>query len=196
MRRALIFMVLALLASVPVHAHKVVASVWADGDFIEGEVGLSNGTMAAAGTQVEVLGPGGEKLGETTTDGDGLFRFTPTRAVTHVFRADLGAGHVAEATLAVDELPIGLIRGAQARTGGSNDPNMAPVPETSAASQTPPALEAMIAAAVRREIKPLRKELSAYKEKNDLQNILGGLGYICGIFGLAFFVYARRGAKT
>jgi nickel transport protein len=72
---------------------------------------------------------------------------------------------------------------------------VAPVPETPAVSQSPPALEGMIAEAVRREIKPLRKELTAYKEKNDMQSILGGLGYICGIFGLAFFLYARRGAK-
>jgi nickel transport protein len=195
MRSALVFAIAALLASVPVHAHKVVASVWADGDSVEGEVGLSNGTMAPAGTPVEVLGPNGEKLGETTTDGDGLFRYTPTQAVTHVFRADLGAGHVAQATLAADELPIDLIRGARAGTAGSDDGAVAPVPETPAVSQSPPALEGMIAEAVRREIKPLRKELTAYKEKNDMQSILGGLGYICGIFGLAFFLYARRGAK-
>ena len=50
----------------------------------------------------------------------------------------------------------------------------------------------LIAEAVRAEIRPLRREIIAYKEKNDLQTILGGIGYIVGLFGLWFFLAARR----
>ena len=50
----------------------------------------------------------------------------------------------------------------------------------------------VIAEAVRDEIRPLRREIAAYKEKNDLQTILGGLGYILGLFGLGFYIAARR----
>ena len=53
----------------------------------------------------------------------------------------------------------------------------------------------MIAKAVQRQVRPLRKELTAYREKKNLQDILGGIGYICGIFGLAFFYYARRSRR-
>jgi len=193
MPNALLLALLTLFVMAPVHAHKVVASAWADGDAIEGEVGLSNGEMAAEGTRVEIFGPAGEKLGETVTDADGLFRFTPTQAIAHRFRADLGAGHVAEVSLTVDELPIGLQR--SAKTNESATASVAADVEAPAQLALPD-FEALIAAAVRREIKPLRKELAAYKEKNDLQNILGGLGYICGIFGLAFFIYARRHNNT
>jgi nickel transport protein len=45
---------------------------------------------------------------------------------------------------------------------------------------------------VRDEVRPLRREITAYKEKNDLQTVLGGIGYIVGLFGLAFFLMARR----
>jgi nickel transport protein len=50
----------------------------------------------------------------------------------------------------------------------------------------------VIAKAVRDEIRPLRRELIAYREKNDLQGILGGIGYIFGLFGLGFYIAARR----
>ncbi len=185
-------LVLSLVMNPPAVAHKVVTSVWADGDDIEGEIGFSSGDMAPQGTRVEVLGPDGGALGEVFTDADGLFRFTPTEAVAHTFRANLGAGHVAEAVLAADELPAGLSRNTVTQapeSAASNTESLAP--PTTVATKTE--LEALIAEALRRELKPLRKELAAYREKNDLQSILGGLGYICGIFGLAFFIYARRG---
>ena len=52
-----------------------------------------------------------------------------------------------------------------------------------------------IAEAVRNEVRPLRREIAAYKEKNDLQTILGGIGYIAGLFGVGFYVAARRRLK-
>lgn len=49
-----------------------------------------------------------------------------------------------------------------------------------------------IAEAVRDEMRPLRREIAAYREHNDFQTILGGIGYIVGLFGLGFYVAARR----
>ena len=184
----------ALVLAPSAHAHKVVTSAWADGESIEGEVGFSNGDVPPEGTLVEVLGPGGEKLGEVSTDADGLFRFQPTKAVAHTFRSNLGAGHLGEVTLGVDELPIRLVQGGAATKPGGV--------EVSAGKLGPAAgvpacddLEAMIAEAVQRQVRPLRKELRKSREKKNLQDILGGIGYICGIFGLAFFYYGRRAKR-
>ena len=55
---------------------------------------------------------------------------------------------------------------------------------------------AEIARIVRDEMRPLRREIAAYREKNDLQTILGGMGYILGLFGLGFYIAARRQLKT
>ena len=49
-----------------------------------------------------------------------------------------------------------------------------------------------IAQAVRDEMRPLRREIAAYREHNDFQTILGGIGYIVGLFGLGFYLAARR----
>jgi nickel transport protein len=53
-------------------------------------------------------------------------------------------------------------------------------------------LETAVAAAVQRELAPLKRQLAAREQEADLQALIGGIGYICGIFGVLFFVYARR----
>lgn len=176
-------LVLALLFSGSAQAHKVIASVYAEGDGVEGEIGFSNGDMAPVDTLVEVFDPAGAKIGEVRTDKDGLFRYKPSGRLALTFRADLGGGHVAETTMSVDELPGGA-GGAPAASG--TEASDVPSPPPSAI------LRAMIAEAVRDEVKPLRREIAAYKEKNDLQSILGGIGYIVGVFGIGFYLVARR----
>ncbi|MFW2586655.1 cobalt ABC transporter permease [Sagittula sp. SSi028] len=173
-------------APLPALAHKVIAGVFASGDVIEGELGFSNGTMAAD-TPVAVTTPDGRVLGETVTDADGFFTFRPTEATAHRFYADLGAGHVAEVIMPAEE--VAAILGQ-------------PVPVTPVQTASPlqtadaaPLTEAQtraVAEAVRAEIRPLRREIAAYKERNDLQTILGGIGYIFGLFGLGFYIAARR----
>lgn len=178
-----------LLAAAPARAHKVIASVYASGAKIEGEIGFSNGDMAGDAL-VEVFDDAGEKLGETRTDGEGFFVFAPTRPVAHVFRADLGAGHVAEARMAVEDLPPALRQAAPAGGGAA----AAAIAVTDALPAAPPseAERELIAEMLRQELRPLRREIAAYKEKNDLQTVLGGIGYIIGLFGLGFYLSAQR----
>ncbi|WP_135079649.1 cobalt ABC transporter permease [Terasakiella sp. SH-1] len=181
MPKFLPFLAFLLLCS-PVHAHKIVASAWTDGNDIEGEIGMSNGDMAKSGTLIKVLDLEGHQIGKTTVGKDGLFRFTPTKAVAHRFEANLGAGHVAFVIVGVDELPDSLKQPEKA------SPTQASTPPQLVSAD----LEKIIAKAVRDEIQPLRKEIAAYKEKNDLQTILGGIGYILGLTGIGFYMAARR----
>ena len=173
------------LAPVPALAHKVVASVFASGAMIEGEVGMSDGSMAVQ-AKVIVSTPEGRVLGETETDNDGMFKFTPAEPVEHVFRADLGAGHVATATMTAEE--VGAILGKAAAAPAPLAPSGVVAPQAAAPQPDTEAIAAML----RDELRPLRQELAAYKEKNDLQTVLGGIGYIIGLFGLGFYLAARR----
>ncbi|MFP4494722.1 MAG: hypothetical protein ACLFN3_02270 [Halochromatium sp.] len=190
----------ALLCAAPAaDAHKVIISAWPLANDIEGEVGFSNGQMAAPGTRIEVLGPDGESLGETEVGDDGLFRFTPSATVPHTLRADLGAGHVAETTLPVDELPASASASngtASAEPTARADDSTPREQDTSAAIAIErDALAALVAHAVQQEIRPLRRELIRLRETQRLHEIIGGLGYIAGLFGLLFFVYARHGRR-
>ncbi|MYM56606.1 cobalt ABC transporter permease [Thalassovita mangrovi] len=185
--KRLAFIVMLCAAPVPALAHKVIASVFPSGSAIEGEIGFSNGDMAVD-QEIIVTGPDGAELGRARTDGDGFFVYTPTVPVAHTFRANLGAGHVAEATMPAEE--VAAILGKSAPV-----PATAPAAEQQApASAAPLSAEtrAMIAEAVRDEIRPLRREIAAYREHNSLQTILGGIGYILGLFGLGFYLAARR----
>lgn len=187
MRKFLIAFALGCLISTPSLAHKVVASAWIDGNDIEGEVGLSNGEMAANGTPVKVFDLQGNVLGETKVTNEGLFRFTPTKPIAHHFSANLGAGHVANVIVNPDELPQGL---------KTNNPAPQMMQKPSQPSVSSDEIATLVAKAVRKEVQPLRKEIAQYKEKNDMQSILGGIGYILGLTGIIFYIAARRKEST
>jgi nickel transport protein len=185
MRRLALMLSLCALP-LPAAAHKVIASVFPSGAAIEGEVGLSNGEMAI-NQRVEIYGPDGALLGETVTDGDGFFLFTPETAVAHTFRANMGAGHVADVTMPAEEVAVILGVAAPAPVAAMPaDAAPAALAGLSVADRTE------IARIVRDEMRPLRREIAAYREKNDLQTVLGGIGYILGLFGLGFYLAARR----
>ncbi|WP_068086563.1 hypothetical protein [Polycladidibacter stylochi] len=212
MKPHILLTVIALVIScstTPALAHKVIASVFASGSDIEGEIGFSNGEMAKK-TLVEVFDEDGNKLGETRTDEEGFFVFTPKKAIPHVFSANLGSGHIAKVKLELADMPqVGSSNtdrsvspipelGSTAKvlptqtiaTNGSVNITMAELTEANAAllEETRNVMREMI----HREVKPLRREIAAYKEKNNLQTILGGIGYIVGLFGFWFYFSTRR----
>lgn len=181
-----------ILAAMPLAAtaHNVIASVFPAGRDIEGEIGFSNGSMADD-QRVEVFDAQGTRLGETVTDEDGFFLYTPTEPVTHVFRADLGAGHVAEMTMPAEEVAAIMGVAAPESDPAETAPD-APAEGAAPAASLTEEERAAIAEIVRSELRPLRQEIAAYRTRNDLQTILGGIGYIMGIFGLGFYLAARR----
>ncbi|SFS81661.1 nickel transport protein [Sulfitobacter marinus] len=186
-RFALLLMLCA--APIPALAHKVLLSVFPSGDVIEGEVGFSNGTMAVD-QLITVRGPDGTVLGETTTDSDGFFLFKPVLPVAHIFRGNLGAGHVAEVKMPAQEVAaiLGKPVSAADTAAGVGDAVVGTVTNAPLSAEE----RAAIAEAVRDEIRPLRREMVATREHQNLQSILGGIGYILGLFGLGFYLAARR----
>jgi nickel transport protein len=108
--------------------------------------------------------------------------------VAHRFFANLGAGHIADVTMPAEEVAAILGQAPLVTAAPSPAPGAAP----GAGAPDPGAQRALLAEVVRDEMRPLRREIAAYREKNDLQTILGGMGYIAGLFGLGFYLAARR----
>ncbi|PRY88270.1 cobalt ABC transporter permease [Donghicola tyrosinivorans] len=190
MIRAMLLILTLAALPLPAMAHKVIFAVFKSGETIEGELGFSNGDMAP-NARIEVFSDTDEVLGEAVTDADGFFLFTPTQPVRHVFKANLGAGHIAETDMSAED--VADILGVAAI---ASETSAAAAPVTTntgtVVASLSPEERLAIAEAVRDEIRPLRREIAAYREKNDLQTVLGGIGYIMGLFGLYFYIAARR----
>ncbi|KPN62670.1 nickel transport protein [Aliiroseovarius crassostreae] len=193
MIRAFLLIVFLALPVLPAYAHNVISAVFPSGSNIEGEIGFSSGVMAAD-LLIEVFDEAGTKIGETRTDADGFFLFTPTQPITHVFRGDLGAGHVAEVIMPGAEVaelmgqnptPSNPAAAASVLQGA---PEQMTAPNAGLSDQARSELATML----RTELRPLRKEITALKNEANFQSILGGIGYIFGLFGVAFYIAARR----
>lgn len=183
----LALMTLLSLSLMPVHAHNVVGGVYAIGNQIEGEIGFSNGDMAAQGTEIKVSDTQGNLLGMIETDSEGLFVFTAQQRIDHQFFANLSSGHVLELLLPADELPESLPGG---NAVSNADMSQTSTPVNFTGDQI--ALQQMIEKAVAKQVKPLRKELAEYKEKASLQDVIGGIGYIFGLCGIGIWWRQRQ----
>lgn len=180
MKRVILAAMIALMPA-SLWAHKVLMSAFPSGKMIEGDLGLSDGTMAQ-GQEVIVTDANGRQLGVTVTNAEGFFTFTPTEPIAHHFSANMGAGHIGTAQMSAEEVAaiLGKAPVVTAPQTGTSSPSFAPDEQE------------RIAALIRDEIRPLRREIAAAREQANLQSVIGGIGYIVGIFGLGFYLAARR----
>ena len=113
--------------------------------------------------------------------------------MAHTFTADMGAGHVAKVIMPAEEVAdiMGVAAEIVETPVAASDGPVEGANVVTVASLSDEERE-FIAKAVRDEIRPLRREIAAYREKNDMQSILGGIGYIVGLFGFVFYLAARR----
>lgn len=171
----------------PSQAHALKIFAYGEGNRIEGSVYLKGGT-APTSASITLLTTDGERIAETGIDEEGGFGFTVGEARDYIVQADAGSGHRAEFTLSADELSPALPTpsGHGDQTVRPHDP---PMIQGRAADTD---LEAMISRAVSRQVVPLRKQIAEYEDRIRWHDILGGIGYILGLAGLAFYLTARR----
>lgn len=192
-------MLILCLISLPVSAHNVVAGAYVEGMMIEGEIGLSNGETALPGVLVEVFDEAGAKLGETQIEEDGLFSFVASSAQQHIIKANLGAGHVANIVIEADEFSAtsSVAKNASKADGSAVMREVGSANNTALAAGVSVAeLESIVRKAVSQQVKPLQKELRAYKEKVMLRDIAGGIGFIFGLFGVAAWIASRKAPRS
>ena len=180
------------LLSPSAHAHKIHVFTVADGAEIRGTVYFSGGGKAE-GIEVTAFDADGTILGSAITDENGEFSFTATAKADHVFKVETPDGHAASCTVSAAELPDTL---------PSSDEAAGPETAASAAAgqghrapaeaDSSPAPLASQVELLRKQVTALRRQLDDFQERRSFQDILGGIGYIIGIAGVAFYVMARR----
>lgn len=198
---AILFM---LVGATPALAHRLLVFAYAEDKNILVESKLVPDTPVKEGKVVVSDKQTGQVLVTGQTDAHGKFSF-PIPAEAAARRADLlivveaGMGHKGEWLLKAEKyLPGGAAASPAAPAPALTSPPAAVTPAglaPTAPTLDPQALEAVVSRVVAREIAPLKEmvaELSVHR--TSLTDIIGGLGYILGIFGIwAYFLSKRQG---
>jgi nickel transport protein len=182
------------------HAHRLSLFATAEGTRISGYAYFPGGGRAKNLT-VEVLAPDGTRLTRVKTDEQGEFAFTATMQSDHRLRAETGDGHRAEWLVRAEELAAALPPyGSPTPThpapanphlpaeGDQLHPRLATRPPEGDA----PAGIATELRTLQAQLTALRCQIEASANRTRLQDVLGGLGYIAGLAGLASFLLRKR----
>ena len=205
MRRLwLCFLTLGLLAvlSAPAGAHRVNIFAFVDGDEIQVECGFSRGKPVQSG-KIEVLDASTATVLLTgITDEQGVFRFpVPDSAREQgndlLVCVNAGEGHQNEWRIPAADL---------GKAPGDAIDAVSAVRELQRAAVVPPStqddqayvlsrqeLEKTIDAALERKLAPIRKMLAEhYNADPSLRDIIGGIGWLLGLAGIALYFKSRR----
>ncbi len=187
---AVLAVVAVVSVSSPAAAHLLKVFALVEGSMIKGTVYFAR-SAPARGARITALGPDDVVLAETRSGDDGSFVVPAGPPVDHRIVADAGDGHNAAFTIHAEEIagPVDVPAG----------PTAAPAqPRADRTGQDPSSetdrewIEAAVEAVVSRHVTPLREQLNAYEDRLSWHDVLGGIGYILGLTGLAAFFLSRR----
>ena len=184
--------ILLLLCPASALAHKLNVFALAKGAAIEGRAYFP-GDVPARKIDVIVRDPSGGEFGRTTTDDDGNFKFTARKRVDHYLVAETPDGHSGQHIVHAEELPDNLPADVPAAGGGSQAvsaaTNRADVPP--AAGNPENELRDQLTE-LGKQIDALRRQIDAADKQLRFRDVLGGVGFILGLAGVAFYMKARR----
>lgn len=179
---------LCLLSPLHLWAHRVEIYAWVEGDRVFTESFFSGGHKAAH-SQIEVFGHNGEKLLTGKTDSQGMFSFQlpEKKSLKIVLRTP--AGHRSEVNLKSGEIPV---RGDHHESGHTEKGlSIAPVPCMSREE-----IKAVIEQVLDKKLEPMKLRLAESQKRGPgITEILGGIGYIMGLMGIAIYFSNRRKAQ-
>lgn len=195
-----IFACVLTLFATQAEAHKIRVFAYENNGEIVAEVKFSSGRPAKQ-VLIEVIAENNSPLLSGRTDNNGEYRFSTDMIPKGsggnlIIIANDGAGH--RGTWSLEEadylgttpdhsLPVKEVSSATAQENNSRK----------SLTSTPPldfkAVEDIVENTVAREIAPLKKMLAEQKhDKVSIQDILGGLGYILGLAGIAAYYKSKK----
>ncbi|MBW1988170.1 MAG: hypothetical protein JRI97_01350 [Deltaproteobacteria bacterium] len=200
-----------LLGVSPALAHRVNVFAWTEGSTVRVEGSFAGGKPVCGGL-VTAMDAAGEQVASCTMDENGecSFEAAPGQRLTVVL--DAGLGHRGEwvvreqdwglASAPMDEAPK---TGTEPVPAGAAGAGQAPSPATEAVSVPGPPgravapclsaedVERIVGRALETRLAPLRKTLAeAMDPKPGIRDIVGGVGWILGVFGAAALAASRR----
>ncbi|MBF0550663.1 MAG: hypothetical protein HQK60_09015 [Deltaproteobacteria bacterium] len=205
----LVAVALVLTLASPGLAHKVFVYAWVEGDTVrvESYFGANKKVM---NSPVEVFDPSGRKLLDGRTNDQGEFSFKiPGRTDLRIV-VEAGMGHRAEYTLKEADLPAGptesrgtdstQVRQESATSSPDKMARLEPAPAdtlpaaASTANLTADQVRTIVEKALDARLHPIIRTLAQMNKEQGprLSNIIGGIGYIFGLMGLAMYFRSKR----
>jgi len=184
-------------------AHRVNVFAWAEGDTVYVESKFSGGKKIRGGKIIVTDSSGIEVLtGHTNDQGEFSFKRPQQKELKIVLEA--GMGHRAQWTLPIDdghsdhsadESPSQRAL-APNELKNSDDPPYDQLKGTLTGDYTGPSraeIEAIVEKALDKKMKPVLKMLAESHAKGPgIGDVLGGIGYIIGLVGIAAYFHSRK----
>ena len=192
------------LQGATVFAHGVSLFAWVEGDTVFVESKFSGGRTPKA-ARIEVYDPQGKKLLEGVTNENGEFNFKAPQQTDLNLVLLAGMGHRAEWKISREELAQVNPAAASSpdpeklpqsdskapETGGRTDASPRGVPAGHGISATE--IESIVERVLEKQLSPIRRQLAETRSGHySVKDIVGGLGYILGLVGVAAYMSRRR----
>lgn len=183
-----------LITARSVEAHRVTIFAWVESDTVYTESKFSGGKRVNKG-KIIVYNLHGKQLleGETNEQGEFSFKLPEKTALRIVLHA--GTGHRAEWTVPLEEIEgINSVAAEAVRPQSSSvTRSEKQMQAMSNLSLRPEDIQLAVEKALDKKLKPVIKMLAESQVSGPTyQDILGGIGYILGLVGVACFVHYRR----
>jgi len=178
----------------PAAAHRVTIFAWVDGDTVHTESKFGGGRKVVGG-QVMVTDSQGNRLVEGRTDENGAFSFKMPQRTPMRIELIAGMGHRGEWMVRAEDLEVAPERtsNSQPSVHGPHANRGAP---TSTTTLGPEDIERIVEAALDRKLEPVKRMIAETRPaEHSISDIIGGIGYILGLVGLAAYVNYRRKLK-
>lgn len=191
---------LLMLTMAPAHAHKVNVFATIEDGNIKLEGYFPDGKKAK-GAKVSITDEKGDTIIEGEADQDGKFTAPLLATGKILVSIDVGLGHRSDTTIEVQSGSILTQQQAEHQhdaTSETPSPVVAAKAPTASVQQpmipapNPEQMQKSIEQAVRSAVIPLERRLLEYERSTGMREIIGGLGYLMGLFGTVMYFQARR----
>ena len=171
---------------VPAMAHKVMIFAWIEGDTVFTESKFSGGKKVIH-APVEIFDKDGKKLLEGKTDNKGEFSFKIPKVSDLRIVLNAAMGHKAEWTIPESEIRES---GDIVEKKSTAEPS-GPIPVGLSKEE----VQKIVEDSLDKKLRPIIRMITESKNtKPSLTEIIGGIGYIFGLMGIALY-FKNRGKK-
>lgn len=174
----------------PCFAHKVRIFAWNEGDTIHTESKFSGGKAAQNATVTVIDTSTGAELIRGTTDKRGLFQFPipETKSEELDIIVNSGDGHKNHWRYEINPTVNN-----SATTPEINQTKLDVLPPPTSLNLSQDQLTSLMDNLLESKLAPIRQQLAQLQEREpSIQDILGGIGYIIGLAGIAAYMKSRK----